>query len=286
MSEVPPVTSFLEIVNIETKVRRIVHQHDSLFEAPNWSRDSSYLIFNSNGLLYRISPTGGQPQRIPTGAANRNNNDHGISPDGKNLAISHFSDEHEGKSIIYVVPIEGGEPRQITRQGHSFWHSWSPDGSTLAFVAGRPWHERFKIYTIKVKGGGEKQITFTPGLDDGPDFSPCGRYIYYNSYQSGMMQIWRMDVDGNNPIQLVTSPHSDWFPHPSPDGKYLVFIRYMEDQVEDHPFGKDVKLMLLDLTTKQLRDLSNVFYGGQGTINVPSWAPSSKELAFVSYQKL
>ena len=285
MSEIPAVKSSLEIINIETKARRVIHSSDTLFEAPNWSRDGSYLIFNSEGSLYKISTTGGEPSHIPTGFANDNNNDHGISPDGTQLVISHFSEQHDGKSIIYTLPIEGGEPKCITNKGHSFWHGWSPDGSTLAYVAGRPEHEKFKIYTINVNGGEEKQITFTEGLDDGPDYSPCGKYIYYNSYQTGMMQIWRMDADGSNQKQMVESPHTDWFAHPSPDGKHLVFIRYMEDQIEDHPFGKDVKLMLLNLETNALQDLTEIFYGGQGSINVPSWAPDSKELAFVSYKK-
>lgn len=288
-----PVISKLEIINIPTRERREIYRSDTLFEAPNWSRNGSFLIFNSEGLLYTISVEGGEPKHIPTGMAIRNNNDHGISPDGTQLVISHHSSdkEDEGNSIIYILPIEGGEPKRVTKQGPSYWHGWSPDGKRLAYVAGRPHSKHFNIYSINIDGnnvdnGSETQLTFTEGLDDGPDYSPCGKYIYYNSYKSGMMQIWRMRADGSEQLQLINSPHSDWFPHPSPDGKHLVFIRYLQDQKQAHPFGQDVKLMLLNLENNELTDLTEVFYGGQGTINVPAWSPNSNELAFVSYEKI
>jgi len=293
MPALPKAISHLEIINIETKARRTIYSSDTLFEAPNWSRDGSYLIFNSQGLLYKLplsgSPasTSSAPTKIPSGFATRNNNDHGISPDGTQLAICHHSSnlKDEGNAIIYTLPIEGGEPKRITEHGPSYWHGWSPDGEKLAFVGGRPNSKHFNIYSINVDGSNETQLTDTQGLDDGPDYSPCGKYIYFNSYQSGMMQIWRIDSDGSNPTQLVESPHSDWFAHPSPDGKQLVFIRYLNDQKEAHPFGQDVKLMHLNLETNILIDLTEVFYGGQGSLNVPSWSPDSSELAFVSYEE-
>lgn len=283
-----PVTSKLEIINIHTRERREIYRSDTLFEAPNWSRDGTYLIFNSGGLLYTIPVDGGEPKLINTGFANKNNNDHGISPDGKQLAISHHlkTEGDKTQSIIYTLPIEGGEPKRVTAQGPSYWHGWSPDGKRLTYTAGRAHSKHFNIYSINTDGSDEVQLTCTQGLDDGPDYSPCGSYIYYNSYKSGMMQIWRMRTDGSEQTQIVDSPHSDWFAHPSPDGKHLVFIRYMQDQKETHPFGQDVKLVLLNLDTNKLEDLTGIFYGGQGSINVPSWSPDSSEFAFVSYQRI
>ncbi len=278
-------TSFLEVINIATKARRVVFESDTLFEAPNWSRDGRFFVINSGGLLYKLDLEGGESQQIDTGFANRNNNDHGISPDGTQLVICHHSAENDGNAMIYTLPIEGGTPQLVTQNGPSYWHGWSPDGQRLCYVAGRENSADFNIYSISVDGGEEQQLTSTPGLDDGPEYSPDGESIYYNSYQTGMMQIWRMNVDGSEQTQLVHSPCSDWFPHPSPDGKKLVFIRYLEDQKQDHPFGKDVKLVLLDLETGEESDLTDTFYGGQGSINVPSWSPDSSELAFVSYQK-
>lgn len=278
------VTSMVEILDVNSSQRRCIFSGKGIYEAPNWSRDGKFLVLNRNGRLYRLNASGGEPSEINTDFATRCNNDHGISPDGDEIVISHHDENSEGGSVIYVVPIDGGRPRRVTSNWPSYWHGWSPDGSTLAYVAGRR-GEDFKIYSINVDGGEETQLTFGPGLDDGPDYSHDGRYIYYNSFASGRMQIWRMDADGSNPMQIVESPHSDWFPHPSPDGKLLVFLRYLQDQEQAHPFGRDVQLMLLDLDSHQLSAATQVFYGGQGTINVPSWSPDSRELAFVSYQQ-
>lgn len=280
----PAIESQLEIIDIATKKRDIIYTKKAVFEAPNWHPTDDYLIFNENGKLYKLPTIGGEPAHINTDFAIRCNNDHGISADGKQIVISHHL-ENNGDSAIYVLPIEGGEPRRVTKLTPSYWHGWSPDGKTLAYVGGRPNSDGFNIYSIDIEGGKETQLTSAQGLDDGPDYSPDGRSIYFNSYQTGMMQIWKMDADGKNPVQMVESPHSDWFAHPSPNGKHIVFIRYIEDQIEKHPFGCDVKLMLLNLESGALSDLTEVFYGGQGSINVPNWSPDSKRLAFVSYKK-
>jgi TolB protein len=260
------------------------------FEAPNWSRDGRYFIVNSGGKLFRLPAEGTKRlAQIPTGFATRSNNDHGISPDGKSLVLSHHASEYvtdPGQdwlaSTIYVLPIEGGvAPRKVTTKAPSFWHGWSPDGRTLAYVGRR--NGEFDIYTIPVTGGDERRVTTCRGLDDGPDYSPDGRFIYYNSYCSGKMEIWRMRPDGSEPEQLTRDAYSNWFPHPSPDGRWVVYIAYLEDQGEGHPFGKDVKLRLMDVRDRSVRDLTPVFFGGQGTINVPSWSPDSRRVAFVMY---
>ena len=280
------VTSIIECVNIHSGRRQALYREANRLEAPNWSRDGSFLVYNCDGVLYRLQLDNNKPQKLDTSFANANNNDHGISPDGTQLVISHHAAECDGQSIIYTLPIGGGNPKQITKSGPSYWHGWSPDGKTLAFVAGRGKPSDFDIYTIGVDGGEEVQLTHTPGLDDGPDYSADGRYIYFNSYRSGRMQIWRMHSDGTNPQQVVESPNSDWFPHPSPDGKYLVFLRYLQDQLQSHPFGRDVQLILLDLQSRVQKPLTEIFWGGQGTINVPSWSPDSQSIAFISYIKM
>ncbi|WP_075186450.1 TolB family protein [Teredinibacter haidensis] len=280
------VESQLELLQVATGERRVIYRAEVVFEAPNWHPADGFLVFNQQGRLYRFDLSGTKAELINSEFAGRCNNDHGISPDGKHIVISHHAEDSEGQSVIYILPIDGGEPRRVTERYPSYWHGWSPDGKTLAYVAGRPISTDYDIYSIAVEGGEETRLTSTSGLDDGPDYSTDGQHIYYNSYQSGMMQVWRMDADGSNPKQMVQSPHSDWFPHPSPDGKKLVFIRYLDDQQQDHPFGRDVKLVLLDLQTGEERDLTEVFYGGQGSLNVPSWSPDSRQLAFVSYRKM
>jgi Tol biopolymer transport system component len=214
---------------------------------------------------------------INTGFAVNCNNDHGISPDGKQLVISNHT---EDESLIYTLPISGGEPRLVTEKGPSYWHGWSPDGKTLAYCAER--NRQYDVYTIPADGGKELQLTDEPGLDDGPDYSADGKYIYFNSVRTGVMKIWRMLTDGSQQVQVTfNEEYADWFPHPSPDGRKIVFLSY-DKSVEGHPANKDVVLRLIEDNKEPV--VIAWLFGGQGTINVPSWSPDSKYFAFVSFR--
>jgi Tol biopolymer transport system component len=274
--------STFETLAIETGIRRIIYRAKEHFEAPNWSRDGRTFYFNRGGRIYSLPTDGGTPVQLDTGSADRCNNDHGLSPDGRLLAISH-TDPALRQSIISLVPISGGAPKRITPLGPSYWHGWSPDGQTVAYCAQR--NGEFDIYTIGVSGGAETRLTTASGLDDGPDYSADGKHIYFNSERSGTMKIWRMDADGTNQKQLSSGAEfADWFPHPSPDGKWLVFLSY-DSTVKGHPAEKDVMLRIMPSGGGAPRVLATLF-GGQGTINVPSWSPDSKHVAFVSYRKV
>lgn len=269
----------LETLVVGSGERRVVHRERSTFEAPNWSRDGRHLIVNRAGGIYTIPVEGGELRLLNTGAVTRNNNDHGLSLDGRWLAIS--SGGGQGGSVIYVVPATGGEPRLVTPTGPSYWHGWSPDGKTLAYCARRDGN--FDIYTIPVEGGAERRLTTTEGLDDGCDFTPDGTKIYFNSERTGVMQIWRMNPDGSEQEQVTTDPkYADWFPHPSPDGKWLVFLSF-DGSVKGHPANQNVVLRGMPLAGGKPKVIATLF-GGQGTINVPSWSPDSKQIAFVSYR--
>ena len=271
--------STLETITVASTDRRVVYVAPERFEAPNWMPDGKNLLFNRNGRIEKIAVTGGAPQIIDTGFAIRCNNDHGISPDGTQMVISDQSqDEH--RSLIYIVPIDGGAPRRITQKSPSYWHGWSPDGKTLAFVGQR--NEEFDIYTIPAAGGEETRLTTAKGLDDGPEYSPDGKYIYFNSERTGHMQIWRMQADGSEQEQVTFDDFNNWFPHISPDGQQMVFLTY-DASVTGHPENKDVMLRLMSLKDKKISVLAKLF-GGQGTINVPSWSPDGRQFAFVSYQ--
>jgi TolB protein len=274
------IESTLETIQIASFDRRVVYHIKSHIEAPNWSPDGKTLIYNSNGLLYKIPVEGGIPELIPTGFAKRINNDHGISPDSKQIVISDQTET--GKSLIYSLPVEGGVPQKITPLGPSYWHGWSPDGKTLAYCAER--NGNYDIYIIPFRGGPETRLTTAEGLDDGPDYSPDGKHIYFNSVRTGIMQIWRMKADGSEKEQITTDELNDWFPHPSPDGKWIAYITFGTDvPANSHPPNKDVMLRLMNLETKEIQVMAKLF-GGQGTINVPSWSPDSERLAFVSYR--
>ncbi len=279
--EKPMIESRLEVLTVATGEREVVHSARAHFEAPNWSQDGGSLLFNQDGRILVLPLEARKPRLLDTGTATRCNNDHGLSPDGKWLAISDQS-EDGGKSVIYTLPAAGGKPQRVTAKSPSYWHGWSPDGRTLAYCAERG--GEYDIYTIPVEGGEERRLTTAPGLDDGPDYSPDGR-IWFNSARTGVMKIWRMDPDGRNQTQLThNEEYADWFPHPSPDGKQVVFLSY-ERSVEGHPANQDVVLRLMPIGGGQPRVVARLF-GGQGTINVPSWSPDGTRFAFVSYRLL
>lgn len=271
--------STLETITIASTDRRVVYVAPGRFEAPNWTPDGSALLFNRRGHIERIPVDGGPIQTINTAFADRCNNDHGISPDGTLLVISDQSQDDHG-SLIYILPINGGMPKRLTQKSPSYWHGWSPDGKTLAFVGER--NGDFDIYTISVNGGEETRLTTAQGLDDGPEYSPDGKYIYFNSERTGRMQLWRMRADGSEQEQVTSDEFNNWFPHISPNGQWMVFLSYEKD-VKGHPENKDVMLRIMSLRDKKISVLAKLF-GGQGTINVPSWSPDSRRLAFVSYQ--
>ncbi|MBW6419947.1 hypothetical protein KX729_00660 [Rhizobium sp. XQZ8] len=270
--------SSVEIFNIRTRRSRIVWQTEELFEAPNWSPDGRYLLLNSDGRMYRLSPAGdGEPEPVDTGFAAQCNNDHGISPDGSLIAIS---DKVEfGKSAIYVLPAAGGEPKLVTPNLPSYWHGWSPDGKRFVYCGIRG--DLFDIYTIGVKGGDEQRMTFGEGRNDGPDYSPDGRWIYFNSSRSGLMQIWRVPVQGGPAERITDNDYGDWFPHPSPRGDKIVFVSYDAD-VFDHPRDLHVRVRLMDMDGGNVETLFDLF-GGQGTMNSPNWSPDGDEFAYVRY---
>ena len=273
--------SRLEVVDVETGHRRVVHTERDSLQAPNWTVDGKSLIYNRNGRLYSFELATGTVSELPSGFATRNNNDHAISFDGEQLAISHHSEDHDGQSMIYTMPVTGGVPVLVTREAPSYFHGWSPDGDWLVYTGGRDGN--YDIYKTRSDGTGEEiRLTEAPELDDGSEYSPDGEYIYFNSARTGRMQIWRMRPDGSEQEQVTDNEFNNWFPHVSPDGETIVYLAYMPDvDASDHPWYKHVYLMVMPAGGGIPKVLANV-YGGQGTINVPSWSPDSRHVAFVS----
>ncbi len=275
------VISRLEIIDIKTRERVVVRQFDYNVQAPNWTPDGKYLVYNSKGLMYKISVTGGEPELISTGTIKECNNDHIISADGSLLAIS--ARGPAGGSQVYVLPITGGEPDLVTEKSPSYLHGISPDNKFLAYCADR--NGNYDVYVIPLKGGNELRLTSAPGLDDGPEYTPDGKYIWFNSVRTGLMQAWRMKTDGSGQEQMTFDEANTWFPHVSPNGKRVMVITYAKGDVDpgSHPANKNVELRLLSSKGGKTELLAKLF-GGQGTINVNSWAPDSRRLAFVSYE--
>ena len=274
--------SILETIDVHTGMRRVLHEFDYVIEAPNWTRDGRYLVYNARGRLYTYELGTGEIKAIDTGFAIDCNNDHVLSPDNSQLAVSHFTNE-DATSRIYIIPFAGGEPRLVTEKGPSYLHGWSPDGERLAYCAER--NGQYDVYTISVNGGSETQLTNTPGLDDGPEYSPDGGYIWFNSTRTGLMQIWRMKGDGSEQTHIVREDANCWFPHVSPDRQWVVYIAYGKNDVNagDHPPNKNVELRLISAEGGNSRTIVKLF-GGQGTLNVNSWSPDNCTIAFVSYR--
>ncbi len=277
-----PSPSRLEILDLESGLRRIIYETDDHIEAPNWSRDGKFLVYNSGGKLYKFDAEKRKPEEINTDFATNCNNDHGISFDGKTLAISNGVQENgRNHSIIFTVPTEGGVPKRVTPNGPSYWHGWSPDDKWLTYCAER--NGNYDVYKIPTDGGEEIRLTTAEGLDDGPEYSPDGEYIYFNSVRTGMMQIWRMKPDGSGQEQVTFDNFQNWFAHPSPDGKWLIMISYPPTvPAGSHPHNQRVMLRVMPATGGPIKTVA-FLYGGQGTLNVPSWSPDSKKVAFVSY---
>ena len=284
------IGSVLEILDIESGKSAAIYESSQPFEAPNWTRDGAGLIYNISGRsegwgrLARFDLVTRKPVVIDTGLANRNNNDHVLSFDGKMLGISDQSASHGGQSRIFTLPAEGGTPKQITSLAPSYLHGWSLDGKFLVYTGGRK--GKFDVYKISVDGGEEVRLTNSDGLNDGPEYAPDGKFIYFNSSRTGRMQLWRMHPDGSNQEQVTDDEFNNWFPHISPDGKWVAFVSFSKEvSPTDHPYYKQVYIRLMPLDGGAPKVIAYV-YGGQGTMNVPSWSPDSKRLAFVSNSDL
>jgi len=293
MTAKPELYSALETVIVASTDRRVRYVAPAHFEAPNWTRDGAALIFDEDGAMYRwrldngihpidsTLPLALAPTPIPTAPEHACNNDHGLSPDGTQLAISDSG--ADGKSHVYVVPSTGGTPRLITPEGPSYWHGWSPDGKTLVFTGKRAGLSN--IYSVPVTGGPEVRLTTAAEPDDGAEYAPGGAWIYFNSLRTGHMQIWRMHPDGSDEEQVLTDQRNDWYPHISPDGRLMVWLSYLPS-VNGHPANQEgVEIRMMALADKKVKTLAKLF-GGQGTLNVPSWSPDSSMVAFVSYEML
>ncbi|MFI5731035.1 TolB family protein [Kribbella sp. NPDC051587] len=267
----PGQRSELYVVDLRTGEHRLVFTSDEvLFEAPNWTPDGD-LIVNGNGKLFRVSDG---LIEIELGGVPDINNDHVVSPDGTTVYVS-ADDGH-----LYAVPLAGGPGRRVTNDRgpgfHHYLHGVSPDGATLAYIGLEPGITN--VWTIPVTGGTDVQITNDEHADDGSEYGPDGQWIYINSERAGHAQLFRIR-DGEIE-QLTDDERVNWFPHPAPDGSSIAYVSFPPG-TEGHPADiDDVRIRLL--TDEGIRDLTTLF-GGQGTMNVPSWSPDSTAFAYVAY---
>jgi TolB protein len=288
---VPIKKSFVSVYQLKDKSTAVIYTAEGVVEAPNWSPDGKHLLLNTRGELYLLpagTASSAQLQKLDTGPATRCNNDKGFSPNGKLLAFS--ARGAAAGSQVYTMPIGGGAPKLIVSETPSYFHGFSPDGKWMAIVSQRSGN--FDLFRVPANGGAQERLTSDTGYDDGPDYSPDGKWIYFNSNRSGSWDIWRMPSDGAGANdaraeQVTNDAMEDWFPHCSPDGKWLVFLSFPKGTA-GHNDHTEVQLRMIALPGNRLkhanpRELTH-FFGGQGTINVNSWAPDSSKFAFVRYE--
>jgi hypothetical protein len=281
------IGSNLELMDVETGYRKIIYRSAHSIQAPNWTVDGTKLIYNSKGHLYNYELESNTITPLNTGFAVNNNNDHVLTFDGKILGISNHNEQDDRTSALYYLPTEGDSlPKMVTKPGvgASYFHGWSPDNKKMVFTGNRD--GAYNIITIDIDSGEEQKLTDLSTLDDGPEYSPDGKYIFFNSARTGKMQLWRMDADGKNQTQLTSDEYNDWFPHISPDQKWIAFISFPKDiDPSSHPFYKHCLLRIMPYEGGTPKVIAYI-YGGQGTINVPSWSPDSKKIAFVTNTKI
>ena len=284
-----PSHSYLEIYDITSRTHRVLKEFPFVIEAPNWSPDGKWLLVNKDGKLYKIASDGSTGLvEVPTGDIVQCNNDHVITADGKWIGLSSNDPANKGwyNSYVYVVPVEGGEPRRITPEGPSYLHGISPDGKMAAYCAFRGPQMEQDIWIMPLKGGKETRLTDAPGLDDGPEYSPDGKTIWFNSVRTGRMQVWKMRANGKQQTQMTFDEDmNSWFPHISPDGKKVVYIAYHDYEINpgSHIADLNVQLRMIPASGGEPEVLVELF-GGQGSLNVNSWSPDSQKFAYVSYR--
>lgn len=285
----PNLNSNLRVYDLATKSTKTIYSAQGVFEAPNWSPDGKMILFNTGGDLFQLPAAGGTPQQVDLQGLKKCNNDKGYSPDGKLIAFS-SSGQAKG-SQVFTVPVTGGKPTMIVPETPSYFHAFSPDGKYLSFVAQRSGN--FDLFRVPTQGGEQERLTSSPGYDDGPDYSPDGKWIYFNSNRSGKWAVWRMPADGagandSKAEQVTFDEVEDWFPHCSPDGKWIVFVAFPKGTETHNDRMPGVELRLMPLPGMHMERASSqlltTFYGGQGTINVNSWSPDSKQFAYVEFQ--
>lgn len=265
--------------DITTGETTVVLSSDRHIEAPNWTPDNTALIVNGSGRLFRVPLKDPRLILIDTDFVIDNNNDHGLSPDGKTLAITNSPDADTRQ--IYTLPATGGIPKPVNHPGKAYWHGWSPDGTTLTYTALRD--GAFQICTIPVAGGDETQLTRDFDHCDGPDYSADGAWIWFNGERAGQVDLYRVAVTGGAPEQMTFDDTVNWFPHPSPDGAHVVYLCYPPG-TRGHPADLDVSLRIMPQTGGDSRELVAI-YGGQGSLNVPCWSPDSRRFAFMRYTR-
>ena len=298
----PKYRTHFVIYDVQKKTTETIFTVEGEWHAPNWTPDGEYIVSDMGGDLYRIPVSGataGNPEKIRVSQKMMATNDHALSWDGTQIAITGLipplpktirsaADIH---NPLFIMNMDGSHAREV----HLGWlHGWSPDGKYVVYVQ---YHgDNFDIYRINADGSGEMLMTTNKAQDDGPEYAADGKWVYFCSNRSGKWDGWRMPADGAGPDdklaeRITNGDTQDWFPHISPDGKWLYTISYPMDHPDHQYVGDGMKIKLLRLENgvgAKGADLTTVrtFFGGQGSGNTGGWAHDSKKFAWTEYETL
>jgi hypothetical protein len=277
--------STLQTVGIEDQFRRamVVRSVPAFLQSPNWAPDGKSIYVYENARVMKIPyldpPAGGEPQTINTGKLVGCGGNFGLSPDGKSLAITCAKDKGSPHHVFVLPASGGGTPLQVTEGPvSSYFHAWSPDSRTIAFTRGSA--SKADIFTVPAAGGPEVRLT-SDTLNDGPDYTPDGKLIYFDSMRSGTLQIWRMRADGSGAEQITDDGNINHSPHVAPDGRTVAFL---SQPVLEGPGIGEVTIKVIDAPNGLIRTVAS-FQGNRNSFSTYTWGDRN-HVAFVSYQEL
>lgn len=269
--------------------RTVLESTSTAFESPNWTPDGEWIVVNAAGSLYRVPAEGGTARMIPSGGLDDSNNDHLVSRDGKTIFSSSETTGH-----LFAVPFEGGEPLRVSpdRDGvfGYFLQGQSPSGSVLSFTGAEQRDGSAFVsglFLLDLPTSEVTRLSSWPEDSVGCDWSPDGEWLYFSSELGadavGHAQIHRMRPDGSGVERLTDDERVNWFPKMSPDGKTIVYLSFPAGTV-GHESDVDVVVRSMSPEGRGRRDVAR-FTGGQGTLNMNSWAPDSSAFACISYEQ-
>lgn len=299
----PKYRTHFELYDVHKKTAETLFTIDGEWHAPNWTADGKYIVSDMGGSLYRIPVSGassGKPEKIYQSEHLSLTNDHALSWDGRQIAITGITLPLPAKvrsaadihNPIFIMSIDGSTAHEV----HLGWlHGWSPDSNYLVYTG--TIGTSANIYRINADGSGELQMTTGKAADDGPEYSTDGKWVYFCSKRSGKWDAWRMPSGGAGPddklAEKITNgtDTQDWFPHVSPDGKWLYTISYPIDHPDHNYIGDGMKIKLLPLQNGigvKGAELTTVrtFFGGQGSSNTGGWSPDSKKFVWTEYEAM
>lgn len=299
----PGQTSRVHVYDVGSRTARLVFESATvLVEAPN-VLDADTLVLNGDGDLWLLRLPSADSGTVldetalvpvPMDGVDEINNDHVLDPSGTSIVVSARDGE------LYRVPLpDGGPATRITDVAAAlptkrkfYLHGIAPDGSALAAIVGEL--SEGGVWTTDVAmvdpaTGEPTFVTRDAHADDGCTITADGTLLWNTErFTPGTAQLASLRPGADDPVRITNDERVNWFPHLSPDGAHLLSLSY-EPGVQGHPADHRVELRLLPGSLVRGARIAVqpetlvALDGGQGTVNVPPWAPDSTWFAYCDY---